>query len=287
MFPVHRDKQETKLTPISLDEHMKWKPPPVTVAMPEAVGKIKTSGRTEPIEMRCKSNGVSADYIVKLWGNVDLGVHSLARELYAALLGAYFEIDVPPVALINITEAFPASQPDPVIRNKLSASLGLNFGSQVIPGSIIFSPPATPADIAGATRIYCFDLLIGNLDRRTEKVNLFQRAGGFTAIDHEQAFPFSMPQTSIGGYPPGWEFIREDWTRGHVLYSSLKGKDCFLEIESFITKLSSIKDDILIKIEETIPGEWYTDALPRIAAYIANTRNNAGLFMRNLQELLA
>ena len=266
---------------------MNWIPPSITVAIPEAVGKIKTSGRTEPIEIRCNGNGVSLDYVVKLWGSVELGVHSLARELYAALLGSYFEIVVPPVALINIPENFPASQPDPTIRTKLSASLGLNFGSQVVPGAIIFSPPAAPADIPGATRVYCFDLLIGNLDRRSEKVNLFQSAEGFIAIDHEQAFPFSMPQTAIGGYPPGWEFIKEDWSRGHVLYSSLKGKDCFSEIESFITKLSSIKDDILVKIEETIPAEWYTDALPRIAAYIANTRNNAGLFMRSLQELLA
>jgi HipA-like protein len=266
---------------------MNWKPPSFKVATPEAVGKIKTSGRTEPIEMRCQSDGVSEEYVVKLWGNVELGVHSLARELYAALLGSCFEITMPPVALINITTEFPASQPDPVIRNRLNASLGLNFGSQVIAAPLIFSPPAAPAEIAGATKIYCFDLLIGNLDRRPQKVNLFQSAEGFIAIDHEQAFPFSMPQTMVGGYPAGWDFIQEDWTRAHVLYSSLKGKDCFLEIESFITKLSSIKDEILVKIEKAIPGEWYTDALPRIAAYIANTRDNAGLFMRSLQELLA
>ena len=120
-------------------------------------------------------------------------------------------------------------------------------------------------------------MLIGNVDRRLSKVNLFTTSNGFILIDHEQAFPFSRPYMMIGGYPPSWEFVKKSWSRDHILYPNIKGKSLALEIEEFISDLVRLNDDILVTIEEQIPVDWQPD-LENIANYLANTRQNANSF---------
>ena len=115
---------------------------------------------------------------------------------------------------------------------------------------------------------------------------MFKTGDGFMLFDHEQAFSFSRPQMFPGGHPPPWNFIREPWSKQHVFYSGIKGGEVSLEIEEFIADLARLKDELLDTIEEQIPLEWQND-LNNISSYLADARDNANLFKRNLQELLA
>jgi hypothetical protein len=166
--------------------------PSIPTLQPIAVGKVKNSGGTHPIEMICKTSKGPADYIVKLWDSVELGLgrHGLVREIYGSLLASYFDFLTPEIALIDIGEDFPSSQPNPEIKARLSRSLGLNFGSKYIHDAPIFNNPLSPNRKSDAVRVFCFDMLIVNVDRNVRKPNVFQTSKGFILLDHEKAFPF-------------------------------------------------------------------------------------------------
>lgn len=270
---------------------MVWKnnqEPFIPIVQAVSVGGSMTSGRNQPLKMFCQTEDGISDYIVKLWNTPELGlgVHSLAREVYGSLLANFFDLNTPDIAFVNIETDFSLGIPDPITRERIRQSSGLNFGSKYLSGVIIFNPPVTPAKLHDAAMIFCFDMLVWNVDRNLRKPNMFDTSKGFVLFDHEMAFPYSKPQMMIGGFPAPWDFIREDWCKNHVLYPSLRGQDCGLEIEEFVGILDTLSDDILATIEEKVPAEWNTPSLSEISSYLANARNHSDLFKRSLQEIL-
>ena len=271
---------------------MAWKnnqEPFIPIVQALSVGGPMSRGRNQPLKMFCQTENGLSDYIVKLWQTPELGlgVHCLAREVYGMLLANFFGLNTPNVAYVNLEADLSLGIPDPVIRRRISESPGLNFGSKYLSDVIIFNPPVTPAKLHEAAMVFCFDMLIWNVDRNSQKPNMFYTSKGYIVFDHEQAFPFSRPQMWIGGFPTPWDFTKEDWCKSHVLYSSLKGQDCGLEIEEFVSILDTLSDDIFATIEEKIPAEWNTPDLTEISSYLANARNRSDLFKRSLQEILA
>lgn len=264
-------------------------PSPIPYTSPIAIGDPKSTGRTKPYNMICETANGQADYIVKLWANpeVYLGKHSLAREVYGSLLARSLGLQTPDIAIVEIDPEFYRSQP-PGKANLIKLSAGLNFGSKFIPGSVIFSPPVPISRHHEAVKVFCFDMLVCNPDRRIEKPNVFDMPEGYVIFDHEQAFPYSRPQMIIGGYPPCWQYIRDPWHKNHIFYPDIHSRDCCFEIEEFVTSVGYISDELLDTIEEQIPEEWHTeDDLQHIRSYLVNTRDNLDQFKRSLQEILA
>lgn len=270
------------MSPISL---------PIHQTSPISVGNPKTSGRTEPLQMHCQTgDGRLTDYVVKLWANpqVFLGKHSLAREIYGSILASALNIDTPDIATVYIEPDFYQSQSSSHFADLLRQSTGANFGSKFIPGAIIFSPPVSPSKHSAAVKIFCFDMLICNPDRRVGKPNVFQTPDGFMVFDHEQAFPFSRPTMMPGGFPPIWEYILEGWHKNHIFYASIKNRECLLEIEEFVTSMGYLSEDLFDRIEAQIPKDWRTgNDLKNIRLYLAETMENSHRFKRSLQEILA
>lgn len=270
---------------------MAWKnnqEPFIPIVQALSVGGPMSSGRNQPLKMICQTTNGTSDYIVKLWNTPELGlgVHGLAREMYGSLLANFFGLNTPDIALVDIETDFYLGIPNPIIRERISQSPGLNFGSKYLPDSPIFNPPITPTKQHQAVLIFCFDMLIWNVDRNLRKPNMFDTSKGLILFDHEQAFPYSKPQMIIGGFPSPWDFTKEAWSKNHILYSSLKGSDSSLEIDEFVTILNTLSDDIFATIEEKIPAEWNTPDLFNISSYLANARNHSDLFKRSLQEIL-
>lgn len=236
--------------------------------------------------MMCETSEKKVEYVVKLWASPEmfLGKHNLAREIYGSILARYFEINTPEIGLIDISPEFYKSQPaDKAL--VLKESVGLNFGSENQKGAVSYT---SSFKLSSAARVFCFDMFIGNPDRRIIKPNIFHSSNGYIVYDHEQAFPFSRPNTILGGLSPSWEYIKDGWHKEHIFYSDLRRNDCSLEIESFISAIDSLPDDLLDKIEENILDGWLTKIEAKhIRDYLDNTREHSHLFKRSLQEILA
>jgi hypothetical protein len=265
-------------------------PPCIPIAYPVSVFDQKKNGRTQPVGIRCAmEDGSFDDYVVKLWANpeVHLKQNSLARELYGSLLAQWLGLDTPNAALVLVEPDFYQAIPYPELAQLFQASIGYNFGSKYV-NLPIASSSVTPSRHTQAVKVFCFDMLICNSDRRIEKPNAFETSQGFMVFDHEQGFPFSRPQTFIGGFPPVWTYIQETWHKNHIFYKSIKNRNCALEIEEFITSVGCLSDPILDTIEKQIPEQWLINKdIQNIRHYLANTRDNADKFKRSLQEILA
>lgn len=251
------------------------------------IGEIKKSGRSEPIAMQCASilNPDLVEYVVKLYGSCDLKEHSLAREVYGALLGRVFDLKTPDIAIINISPLLVDHCEDTLIKEKVLNSTGYNFGSKTLgPGIMTFLN--VPGEfINEALEIFSFDMLIRNPDRRNGKPNMFQTNEGFTIYDHELAFPYSMPIMLLGNDPEPWNLRGDNIVKNHILYQFLKGK-INLNFDSFTSNLSRLSDETLDMIHEQIPDNWKTNDLNIIKQYLIKARDNANLMKKGLQEAL-
>jgi hypothetical protein len=69
-----------------------------------------------------------------------------------------------------------------------------------------------------AAKIYTFDLLAQNPDRRMKNANCFEANGQLYAIDFEACFSFLLP---IIGAPPAWQATRLGIHAGHVFHPHL------------------------------------------------------------------
>lgn len=250
---------------------------------------IKNTGRTKPLAIQCNSMGpgIIRDYVVKLYGSCELGCHSLAREVYGGLLAHVFKFDTPEIAIVNISSELIQAVNDPVVRDKLRTSPGLNFGSKTVTTPIQFDGYIPDILFPQAVEIYAFDMLLRNPDRRVGKPNMFQCSESFILYDHEMAFPYSKPIMFLGFVPDPWSLRPEDFARNHIMYQHIRQKATPDMFDSFLEKLLSLSDEILDTILERIPLDWRTSDLDFIAPYINKARSNIDQFKRGLQEALA
>ena len=250
---------------------------------------VKEYGKTRPLAMLCSSpgdNGFSI-YVVKLYGGLDLAHCRLARELYGALLGQAFGMDIPPVAIINIPSDFYESARDRAMANRLRNSVGYNFGSRLIEQALMPPTSSVPSShMQAAADIFAFDMIIRNVDRRPEKPNMFQNTTGYTLFDHEEAFPYARPQMWLGGLPEPWDL--KEIAHGHFFYKHLKGKgNDTVQFDDFAAKLAVVSDDFLTTIESQLPNEWQSAEIPNIHRYLQKASQNVDKVKRRLQEAIA
>jgi len=255
----------------------------------EVVGDLKSSGRSEPIAIRCRSveSDELVDFVVKTYADFELLQRSLARELFGCLLGQVFGFSIPDAAIVNIDPNLQVAITDPNIKEKFVNSPGLNYGSRLIPPGF-YEFQYIPQDLQQkALDIFSFDLLIWNVDRRITKPNLFQVPSDFILFDHEQAFIFASPGIFIGDVPAPWEVKNEPWLVDHVFFHELKRLGNSLDIDYFFTNLIQISDEILDTIVIQIPHEWQSEEIENIVTHIQYARDNVNLMVRCVQEILA
>ena len=92
--------------------------------------KILKSGRTTPFLFECEdvTTDQREEYVVKLRHSLDRRDRGLICELVSSFLARSIGLNTPPIALVNVDEQM-ASLIDAIPKNKIAASIGLNFGS--------------------------------------------------------------------------------------------------------------------------------------------------------------
>jgi hypothetical protein len=265
--------------------------PNVPVLTAISVGEPKMSGRTKPISMWCASADGSeqADYVIKLYGNVELGTRSLARELFAALLGQAMCFSIPAVAIVNISPDLIQSAAWSSVSDHLRKSPGYNFGSRTLQTPITFQ--RLPSElIQQAANVFAFDMLLQNPDRRKGKPNMFQDSEDLILYDHEMAFPYAAPGMLLMPQVEPWSLARTDpMVTNHILYNALRGNG-EINFDGFLEHIEELTDDILDQIAERVPSEWRSSNPPEIdniCAYLRKARDHIDLFRRCLLEVIA
>lgn len=268
--------------------------PDINIFEPIATPGVKSGTRNLPLIMLCQSqSGVSEDgyishFVVKLKNDLPYKEHSCAREMIGSLLAIGFGLLTPEPGLINIPKDFYEIVDNQVLRDRLKASSGYNFGSRNVEINAFQGIDLSPKRLQEGFEIFAFDALIQNPDRRVGNPNLFTSPDGYVVFDHELAFPFSRPVGIIGGFPNPWELTDPRYLyflKDHIFYRSIRNN--MVNFDSFQEKLSSLTESYIDGIISKLPDEWYGKEIEIIKEYLMLAHHNADKVKKGLQEVLA
>lgn len=127
-------------------------------------------------------------YVVKFRG-AGQGPRALVAEVICAGIAGALELPVPDLAVVELDEAFGASEPDPEIQDLLRASHGINIGLRYLDGAFNFALRAAGdlVDPSLAARIVWLDALVTNPDRTPRNPNILVWRRSPWLIDHGSA----------------------------------------------------------------------------------------------------
>lgn len=127
-------------------------------------------------------------YVVKFAG-AGQGPRVLAAEIIAAHLARAVGLRVPQLALVDLPEAIAKYEADEEAQDLLTASIGINLGSDFLPGALAFEPTSA-IDEDPAARILWLDGLLLNIDRSWHNPNLLVWHRTVWCIDHGASLYF-------------------------------------------------------------------------------------------------
>lgn len=242
-----------------------------------------SSGTTKPCLLLCEDNdGSSAEYVTKFRSSVRNNEAGLCFECFAVLLARLLNVPTPEAAIVTIDPGFAelVSAHNPAVGARMSASIGLNFGSRYLTGYATLPADQSLPQAARqtATDIIAFDALLENVDRRRTNPNLLVQGSNVRAFDHELSFGFI------------YDFMQRSWAdrfsflHDHALTASLRGRD--LDLSGFVTALTSVTDDKLNNIRTAIPVEFGASYLDRICDHIRLANSEAEEFAMTLRAVL-
>jgi hypothetical protein len=185
------------------------------------------TGRNHPALFTCvDGDGKTAgEYVVKLVGATDTGTSGLASELIASMLAKHFLIGHPKPAIIRIhADLIPwleRSEPQHAVAFRNSQRL--NFGTELLIDISTWPPgrPIPDSMFPMAARVFAFDALISNDDRRRENPNILVRGDDLFVIDHELAFPFRY---LISSKDMPWRLQNRRSLQEHIFFLAAKEK---------------------------------------------------------------
>lgn len=114
------------------------------------------------------------------------GAKVLIAELMVGGLATALSLPIPELSIVELSERFGRSEPDPEIQELLRRSHGANVGMRYLDGAFNFDPLAA-GDLVGpelAARIVWFDSLVTNPDRTARNPNLMIWERKPWLIDH-------------------------------------------------------------------------------------------------------
>ena len=237
-------------------------------------------------------------YVVKLFTKRQTQqIHPVAKEVFGNVLAQEFDLNVPPWALVNFSDAFIRSLPE---REKLRLSDladGPKFGTVEIANAPI-------VDVLGKRTflksydigtIFAFDNLVWNLDRggTRNKPNLLINDDTLILIDHEQIFPFANDSLTPDGYvmPPfnqsGWYYPYQKHLF-HPLLTGMTSSEKASVFETFQYFLENLSLSALDASASAIQRAGIdTGSYAVIREHLLQTKARAGEFCQFLTTLIA
>jgi hypothetical protein len=222
-----------------------------------------SSGANKPVVIRGIDGAAheSGEYVLKYRGAERMDEAACRRELLAAWIAAEMDIAVPEPVIIQVDAGFASCLPDNIQAIVATRALGPNFGNRFIEGKTIFQPGAmlTPELRQSAARVFAFDLLTQNADRRHEKPNAFLANGAIYAIDHELAFGF-LSMLPMFANPNPWILNQTDVlaARQHLFYPALRS---YSDVDwgAALGAIHKLTPLFWQRVSELIPENWKDD----------------------------
>jgi hypothetical protein len=215
-------------------------------------------------------------YVVKFRG-AGQGAKALVAELIAGMLAEVLGLPIPMLALVDVSDTFGRSEPDPEIGEVLRKSHGINVGLRYLDGAFNFDATAAGSliSVAQATRIVWFDALLTNPDRTARNTNLMIWERTPWLIDHGAALYAHHDWQAVDEARMRSPF---PLIRDHVLLTLADEASTVDEdVAALLTKdviasvLQNVPDELLSDQAYRLDGDTPASARARYSTYL-NTR---------------
>jgi hypothetical protein len=243
------------------------------------------SGRTSPAIFSCEGEAISGEFVVKLRGGLERKERGLACELYASMLASYFGISCPRPAIVLLENDLIEAIVDELNAEARRAQImreshGLNFGTQFLVNLSIWPVDrlVPPTLQEAALKIYAFDALIQNPDRKYNNPNLGTRNDELFVFDHELAFSFLL---SIFSSVAPWVLANEDYLEQHVFARALR-QVAFSD--DFLHQLTNLSHELITLLSDQVPDQWRSEDLEKIERHLLLMSEHAAEFAEEVRR---
>lgn len=219
-------------------------------------------GATSPLHISgiCDSNFNLEEYVLKLRAGEGMSNDNLTKELIGAFIAKELDMDILEPVIIQVTKDFVITIPHIHEKNLAQNSLGINYGTKYVKYlQVIKGMKLSQLQKINASKVFLFDIIINNVDRRyEEKHNMFSNDEKFYIFDHEKAFSFVDTFTKLPFLKTEDSWLIKDsdltWIKKHFFYNDFKGN--ILQYIDFINDFSKLDDNFWDKAKDLIPEEW-------------------------------
>lgn len=218
--------------------------------------RVLTSGRTKPVVLECVLSSPQESLlrlmVVKAMGPPEVTETGLMCEMFGNLLARELGVQSPECALVNISP-----QMADVLRPRLHPSgftAGFGVGSEFMrAGLATVTPDMTllPEEQAQAARLYAFDLLVQNPDRRVGNPNCAFIGKDIFAFDFEMCFSFIH---LLFAQANAWEVSKHDIAGNHIFHGALHKH--MVNWKPFVQDVSRLTEERLRQMTTRLPSEW-------------------------------
>lgn len=252
------------------------------------------NGKTKPCRISALDRDKKLhDIVIKLSAGCDRKETDLAIEAIGSFLACDLGIYTPQSFVIGIDPKFVNTISDDIFRsekNLFSSSYPYAFGSSYLVGFNTLSTPLpelTESQLNQAAKIFAYDALIKNFDRKKTNPNCLTNGKDFAVIDHELAFHPKL----FSSEPNIWDDGYMDTIpyKDHVFFDSLKSKYCdFTELKDSFMKLSNNRIDEYFL---ALPDEWKETEMSELAVknaltHIRDIRDNIEPALQEIKRVL-
>jgi len=250
---------------------------------------LMDGGTSMPLSLRGvnTTNGERGQYILK-WRNANrLSAQSMTNELLGAWIATELGINCVTPVLINISEHFVQTTMMGQEGYKAATRcIGINFGSQYIPGLLPFVNQFRADDerhINQAIMILMFDIFVDNGDRGQGKPNLFYQDGRYVVLDHELIFSFL--EILLGQNASPWIFKDDlELYHKHPLLPYLK--NVVPDVTSCVEHLTKIDNHFWDVVLKWLPKECNLDNISKIKSRLDVIISNRDIFAEQISLII-
>lgn len=248
-------------------------------------------GTTQPCLMMVEDERgriQSSHYVVKVFKRDHRA--ATCREVFAQALAGEFDLQVPKAALVEVDTTIIQDLKKHKKFAQWAIEPGWYFATEFLSDAKIFSPtmPFSLLDSWDMERIFAFDVLIRNSDRRVGKPNFLLHQQMPVLIDHELSLRVNKPFSAYVA-SQDWGFLSTGGTRDHVFLAPLrkKFKKSGLDFSSMLEYLRTLNPRILFPFAEQLLEFGYEEAeiVNPIIDYLQDAKANSHLFPKVLTDL--
>lgn len=248
---------------------------------------VITEGRTHPLVLACRSDRASGPeqrFLVKAIGCPEVrSSWQLVTETVGNAIARRMGVLTPVPAVVEISDVMAR-----LVNRSLEGGghsfkieAGLAAGCEFIPGLANFTvgQRLNPEMRNQAVRIFTFDMLSQNPDRRRDKVNCGLTKSGLIAFDFELCFAHKFLHVIGGDRIEPWEPSAAQISRNHLFYEEVKATP--LAFETVEMMASDLNVEWWEALSIALPGPWRMDA-ERIGADLRLISSHAQDFAKDI-----